>query len=260
MKYLGIEPTKPRVAVFDFTSCEGCELQLANKEETLVDFLGSIEIVDFREISSERSDSYDIAMIEGSITRGDEIDRLLKIRERAKTLVALGTCACFGGVNKLKNAFELNEANREVYGNVPKETLPTRAVHELVKVDLSIPGCPVSKDEVERIVQHVVWGVSYQPPAYPVCLECKQRYTVCVCDLADVGEGKEGRGQLCLGPITRGGCQAPCPAGGLGCWGCRGPAEDANIDSFLAIAEGKGFTRQEIDERFDFFSGFEDAR
>ena len=239
MKYLGIEPKKPRVAVFDFTSCEGCELQLANKEETLVDFLGSIEIVDFREISSDRSDRYDIALIEGSVTRSDEIERLLKIRERASTLVALGTCACFGGVNRLKNAFDLNEANHEVYGNTTKETLPTRALDELVKVDLKIPGCPVSKEEVERIIQHLVWDVPFQFPAYPVCLECKQRYTVCVCDLASPETGSEQRGQLCLGPITRGGCNAPCPAGGLGCWGCRGPAEDANLESFLAIAKEK---------------------
>ena len=260
MKYLGIEPIKPRVAVFDFTSCEGCELQLANKEETLVDFLGSIEVVDFREISSDRSDEYDIAMIEGSVTRSDEIECLLKIRERAMTVVALGTCACFGGVNKLKNSFDLNDANREVYGENPKETLPTRAIDELVKVDLKIPGCPVCKEEVERIIQHLVWDVPYQFPAYPVCLECKQRYTVCVCDLDSPEVGLEGKGQLCLGPITRGGCNAPCPAGGLGCWGCRGPAEDANIESFLAIAKESGFSTREIEERFEFFGGFEGVR
>ena len=260
MKYLGIEPNKPRVAVFDFTSCEGCELQLANKEDTLVEFLSSVEVVEFREISSDRSDDYDIAMIEGSITRSDEIERLLKIRAKANVLVALGTCACFGGVNKLKNVFDLDDANREVYGSRTKETLQARAVHEVVKVDLKIPGCPVSKEEVERVVQHIVWDVPFHFPAYPVCLECKQRYTVCVCDLESPGAVTDGRGQLCLGPITRAGCNAPCPAGGLGCWGCRGPAEDANIESFLAIAREKGFTDREITERFEFFGGFEGVR
>jgi sulfhydrogenase subunit delta len=247
MKYLGIEPLKPKVAVFDFTCCEGCELQLANKEETLVDFLGAIEVVNFREISSEKRDDYEIAMIEGCVSRSDEIERLLKIRERARVLVSLGSCACFGGVNKLKNAFDLNEANREVYGDQPKETLKARAVHEIVKVDLEIPGCPVSKAEVERIVQHVVWDVDYTFPAYPVCLECKQRYTVCLFE----------QGRLCLGPITRGGCEAPCPAGGLGCWGCRGPAEDANYAEFFSIADQRGFSRQEVQERLAFFGGFE---
>jgi coenzyme F420-reducing hydrogenase gamma subunit len=247
MRYLGIEPIKPKIAVFDFTCCEGCELQLANKEETLVDFLRAVEVVNFREISSDRSDDYEIAFIEGSITRSDEIDRLLRIRKQAKTLVALGSCACFGGVNRMKNAFDLNLANREVYGTWSKETLPTRAVHELVPVDLKIPGCPVSKDEVERILQHLIWGVVYHFPAYPVCLECKQRYTVCMFD----------KGQLCLGPITMGGCSAPCPAGGLGCWGCRGPAEEPNYDEFFRITREAGFSEQELSERLAFFGGFE---
>jgi coenzyme F420-reducing hydrogenase gamma subunit len=238
------------VAGFDFTCCEGCELQLANKEETLVDFLRSIEVVEFREVSSARGGDYDVALIEGSITRSDEIDRLLKIRQRARVLVALGSCACFGGVNRLKNAFDLNAANRQVYGDQPKETLPTRAVHEICEVDLAIPGCPVSKAEVERIVQHVIWGLPYRFPAYPVCLECKQRYTVCLFE----------QGQLCLGPITRAGCDAPCPAHGTGCFGCRGPTEEPNYDEFFAIAAERGFGEREVAERLGLFGGFEGVR
>jgi sulfhydrogenase subunit delta len=250
MKYLGIEPHRPRVAVFDFTGCEGCELQLANKEETAADFLRAIEVVRFREISSAASDDYEIALIDGAVTRHDEVRRLQEIRERAKVLVALGSCACFGGVSRLKNAFDLDDANREVYGDSPQESLPTRAVKEVVAVDLEIPGCPVSKAEVERIVQHLVWGIEYHYPAYPVCFECKQRYTVCRFEL----------GQLCLGAITRGGCNAPCPAGGLGCWGCRGPAAECNLDEFRAIAESRGFGADEVAERLGFFGGFEVAR
>ena len=250
MKYLGIEPTRPKVAVFDFTCCEGCELQLANKEETLVDFLRAIEIVRFREVSSDRSDDYEVALIEGSITRSDEIDRLLRIRKRANVLVALGSCACFGGVNRLKNGFDLNAANRDVYGDQPKETLATRAVHEICDVDLEIPGCPISKPEVERIVQHLIWGLPYRFPAYPVCLECKQRYTVCLFE----------QGQLCLGPITRAGCDAPCPAAGTGCFGCRGPAEEPNFEEFFTIAAERGFPDREIDARLSFFGGFEGVR
>jgi coenzyme F420-reducing hydrogenase gamma subunit len=247
MKYLGIEPKRPRIAVFDFTGCEGCELQLANREETAADFLRAIEVVSFREISSAHSDDYEIALIDGSITRGDEVERLKAIRERAKVLVAMGSCACFGGVTQLKNAFDLGEANREVYGDLPKETLPTRAIKEIVPVDLEIPGCPVSKEEVERIVQHLIWGLEYHYPAYPVCFECKQRYTVCRFEM----------GQLCLGSITRAGCGAPCPAGGLGCWGCHGPAAECNREEFLSIAHSRGFSDEEIQERLGFFGGFE---
>jgi sulfhydrogenase subunit delta len=250
MKYLGIEPKRPRIAVFDFTSCEGCELQLANKEETLAEFLSAIKIVNFREVSSADEGDYDIALIEGAISRSDEVERIRAIRARAKVLIAMGSCACFGGVNKQKNAYNLEEANREVYGDLPKETLPVRPIKEVVPVDMEIPGCPVSKAEVERIVQHVIWDVPYKFPAYPVCLECKQRYTVCQFEHC----------QLCLGSITRGGCDAPCPAGGLGCWGCRGPAADPNYEEFFALAKTRGFGDREISERMNFFGAFEVAK
>ena len=249
MRYLGIEPARPRVAVFDFTGCEGCQLQLLNREENLVDFLKLVDIVNCREASSDASDCYDVAFVDGAISRADEVVRLKAVREKAAVLVALGSCACFGGVNRLKNACSLPEANREVYGDKPKETEPVRSVGEVVRVDLAVPGCPVDKAEVERIVQHLIWDVPFAFPAYPVCLECKQRYTPCLFQ----------KGQLCLGPITAGGCNAPCPAGGLGCWGCRGRSADCNMDEFWALAREKGFGEAEIRERLGFFGGFEGA-
>jgi len=246
MKYLGIEPTRPKVAVFDFTGCEGCELQLANKEDSLADFLKAIEVVNFREVSSAASDDYAIAFIDGCVSRADEVERLKTIRATAKVLVAMGSCACFGGVSRQKNGYDLKAANQEVYGEHAKDTLPVRSIKEVVDVDLEIPGCPVNKAEIERIVQHVVLGVPFDFKVYPVCVDCKHRYTTCMFE----------RGQLCLGPITRAGCDAPCPTGGLGCWGCRGPAEDCNMDEFLKLAAERGFDQAEIDERLAFFGGF----
>jgi sulfhydrogenase subunit delta len=250
MKYLGIKAAKPRIGVFDFTSCEGCELQLANKEETLGAFLSAVTVVNFREVSSAKSDDYDIAFIEGSITRGDEVERLNRIRANAKVVVALGSCACFGGVNRLKNVYDAATLNREVYGDKAKATLPTRAIKQVIKVDLEIPGCPVCKDEVEKIVQRLVFGLPYAFPRYPVCVECKQRETICMFD----------KGLLCVGSVTRAGCSAPCPAAGLGCWGCRGPAPELNMESFLALAKERGFTDLAISERLNFFGGFEEKR
>jgi sulfhydrogenase subunit delta len=247
VKYLGIEQKKPRVAVFDFTGCEGCELQLVNKEETLVAFLESIEIAQYREASSAGNGKFDIALVDGAVTRADEVERLKDIRGRAGLLVAIGACACFGGVNRMKDAFDLDDTVREVYGDKKKDTAATRRVRDVVPVDMEIPGCPVSKAEVERIVQHIIWEVPYHFPSYPVCLECKQRYTVCLFE----------KGQLCLGPITRAGCDAPCPAGGLGCWGCRGPAADPNYEEFFALAGERGHGEEEISERLNFFGGFE---
>jgi coenzyme F420-reducing hydrogenase gamma subunit len=250
MKYLGIQPRKPGIAVFDLTSCEGCELQLLNREETLADFLAAVDIVNFRLASSAASEDYEIALVEGAVSRYDEVKRLKKIREKAETLVALGSCACFGGVNRLKNRTDLKAANREVYGADPKETLWVKSVKEIVKVDMEIPGCPVSKSEVESVVQHLIWGAPHAFPVYPVCVDCKQRFASCLMDM----------GRLCLGPVTRGGCGAPCPAGGLGCMGCRGPATDPNYASFFAIALEKGFTMEQLDDHFDFFGGFPEVK
>lgn len=247
MEYLGIAPKELKIAVFDFTGCEGCELQFTNREETLVDFLGLVNIRNFREISSEQHDDYEIAFVEGAISRADEIERLQTIRGRATTLIALGSCACFGGVNRMKNACDLNDANRIVYGDLPKETMAVRAVKDVVAVDMEIPGCPVSKDEVERIVQHLAWEMPFQFPVYPVCYECRQHFNICRFEL----------GELCLGPITRGGCKAPCPTGGAGCWGCRGPVQGADVAEFVALVRGKGYSEREIREKVSFFGGFE---
>ena len=247
MNYLGIETVRPRIALFDFTGCEGCQLQLANGEDTLAELLAAVEIVRCRELSSADGGEYDIAFIEGAITRRDEEERLKVIRARARVLVAFGTCACSGGVARLKNSLDPVTMNREVYGELPRETLPTRSAGEVVPVDLEIPGCPVSRGEVERVVRHLIWGIPCRLPVYPVCLECKQRYTVC----------RFEHGQLCLGPVTRGGCEAVCPAGGLGCWGCRGPAADPNYGEFLTMARQRGFPEREIRERLSFFGALE---
>jgi coenzyme F420-reducing hydrogenase gamma subunit len=160
--------------------------------------------------------------------------------------VSIGACSCFGGVNRLKDAHDLDEANREVYGDKPQSTEPVRSVKEVVSVDMEIPGCPVSKAEVERVIQHLIWEVPYNFPVYPVCFECKQRFITCLFD----------KGQLCLGPITCGGCEAPCPAGGLACMGCRGPALEPNFAEFFALSKREGYSNQEIQDRLDFFGGF----
>jgi len=243
MRYLGIEPQRPRLAVFDFTCCEGCELQLANKEDTLGPFLAAIEVVNFREISSEKREDYEIALIEGAVSRADETDRLRRIRKQAKIVVAFGSCACYGGVNRMKNAYSLDAANREVYGDKPKETDLVRPVKEIIKVDLEIPGCPVNKEEVERIVQHLVMGVPYNFPVYPVCVECKMRGTVC----------RYEYNEICLGVVTRAGCNAPCPSAGFWCFGCRGYVDDPNVQAAREVMEHYGKTMDDLKSRLLLF-------
>ncbi len=249
MNYLGVEINKPNVAFFDFTCCEGCQLQIANKEDTLPDFLNLVNVVNFREISSYQGQDYHIAFIEGSISRQDQVERIKDIRSKAKILVAYGTCAAFGGVNKMANVFSPAQLNNEVYKDQPKDTLPVMAVSEVVKVDFTIPGCPVSKDEVEKIVLHLALGADFSYPRYAVCMECKQHLNHCLLD----------EGQICLGTIARAGCDAPCPSHKTPCWGCRGPADVVNWDSLSKILQQKGFSRQEVQSKLDFFHTLQEA-
>lgn len=246
MKYLGIPLEKPKIGVFGLTGCEGCQLQIANKEETLSDLLSLVDVRNFRLISSDKADDYDIAFVEGSVTREDEVERLKKIRKQAKILVAMGACACLGGVHNLRSRFPLSEASTAVYGDFPIESGPVRKVSDVVPVDAELHGCPISKPEFEWLVRHLVVGVMPQLPQYSVCVECKQRLNTCVLDM----------GLLCMGPVTRGGCYAVCPRNRFGCWGCRGAAEEANFESLVQILHDHGFSDREIGERASFFNAF----
>lgn len=246
MNYLGIPIEKPKVAFFGFTGCEGCQLQVANKEETLADLLSAIEVMSFRLISSDKYEEYDIAFVEGSITTDDEVARLQKIRAQAKILVAMGACANLGGVNNLRSRFPLEETARAVYGDHAIASGPVRTVADVVPVDIELPGCPISKLEFEWLVRQLLLGIAPQFPQYPVCVECKQRLNSCVLDM----------GILCMGPVTRGGCNAVCPRNRFGCWGCRGPADEANYESLLQILRDHGFSEREIAERASFFNAF----
>lgn len=248
--YLGVPVAKPRVAFFELSSCEGCQLQILNNETTLLDFLSLVEVVNFREAMTGASDDYDIAFVEGSVTRQDEKEQLKKIRKNASTLVALGSCACFGGVNQLKNRFtDQNWVRREVYGDHPIETEDrVLALHEVVTVDLKIFGCPIKKEEVERIVTDLVLGKSVSIPRYPVCMECKANENLCLFDL----------GEPCLGPVTRAGCDAWCPGSRMGCWGCRGPADPANVEQLKEIMDRYEFSAESLLDRLECFGGFVD--
>lgn len=245
--YLGVPVYRPKVAFFELTSCEGCQLQLINNEQNLIPFLSLLEIVNFREVMTEKSDNYELAFVEGCVTRLDEEERLRKIREKAKVLIAYGSCACFGGINQLKNRFsDQGWINKKVYGNCPIDTRPAQPLRDFVDIDLNIYGCPVKKEEVEKIVTNIALGKSIVHPRYPVCMECKANENTCLFDL----------GEPCLGPITRAGCDSWCPNSRFGCWGCRGPADDANVDQLKTIMRQYGFSEEVILDRLECFGGF----
>ena len=240
--------TKPKVAFFDFACCEGCQLQIANLEEDVVGLAALVDVVEFREVLTGNAPEYDIAIIEGSITRKEDEARLLDIRKRAKMLVELGACAATGGVNKLKNLQDLTSVRKDVYGeqwNMPHlDTYATKAVHEVVNVDATIPGCPINKNEFIVIVKTLLLGLAPKLPDYPVCVECKKLDTVCLYE----------KGIVCLGPVSRAGCNAICPANGSPCEGCRGAVPNPNNASMTEVMTKYKMNADDIMRKFTIFS------
>jgi len=240
---------KPKVAFFDFTSCEGCQLDALNLSgEEVLDLLSAVDIVNFREVKTEREDNYDIAFVEGSISRESEIPRLQKIRDQAKVLVALGACASIGGVNCLKNHLPMEEALKIVYGNDAKyyNTIPARPISAVVPVDYYVRGCPPVSAELLKVIKALLLGKKPEIPNHPVCVECKMADNVCVFE----------RGMTCLGPVTRAGCSAICITSGRYCWGCRGLVDDPNVDSEKDVLRKHGLTVEQVLERFKIYNTY----
>jgi sulfhydrogenase subunit delta len=239
--------SKPRVAVFDFACCEGCQLQIVNLEEEILDLIGAIDVVEWREAMSEKSHEYDIAIIEGSITRPEDEEKLWIIRSRAKILIAIGACAVIGGINKLKNNFSLDDVKKCVYGDdssMPHlHTDMTRAVDEVVKVDYKIHGCPIEAKEFTTIIRALLIGKKPEIPEYPVCVECKAKGNPCLWEY----------GQLCLGPIIRAGCDARCPSAGARCIGCRGYVDNPNVDAAKDVIEKYGLSVEDLKSKMVLF-------
>lgn len=240
--------TKPRVAFFDFASCEGDQLTVVNLEEALLDVLKHVDVVSFREAMKEHSDNYDIAFIEGSCTRAQDEERLKKIRANAKIVVAIGACATMGGINAIKNTKPLEWVRKEVYGDKWQQydTYPTKAIHDIIKVDYKVHGCPMTKSEYVKVVKALLTGTKPDIPTYPVCVDCKQTGNICVFE----------KGKSCVGPITRAGCEACCITEGEVCWGCRGLIDDPNVDAHKEVLEKYGLSVEELRNKFNlYFTG-----
>ena len=239
--------SKLKVAFFDFACCEGCQLQVYNLEEEILDLLELIEPVEWREAMSDHSDDYDVVIIEGSITRVEDELRIKEIREKAKILIALGTCATTGGINNLKNNFEMQDVKECVYGEDANmshlDTYPTKSVGEVVKVNYMIPGCPTNIKEFSYIVRCLALGKEPNIPSYPVCVECKMKENTCRFEYDEI----------CLGPITRAGCDAKCPSSGMWCFGCRGFVDKPNINAAKDVMAEYGKTLDDLSGKMLLF-------
>ncbi|HHL40609.1 MAG TPA: NADH:ubiquinone oxidoreductase [Deltaproteobacteria bacterium] len=236
---------RAKAAFFSFTSCEGCQLMVLSCERELPELVDMVDIVDFREAKSSRSDDYDIAFVEGSITRAREAERLEEIRRNAEVVVALGACSSTGGLNLLKNRFSMDEVRRMVYGDKAHlfDTMEARPIEDFIDVDVRLHGCPISKKEFLGAVKDLLLGKVPAQTGHPVCAECKKAGNVCVFEL----------GRSCMGPVTRAGCDAVCVSYGTWCWGCRGPVDDANGSAHMETLARHGLTVEEALRLFDLY-------
>jgi len=242
---------KPKISFHDFTSCEGCQLQVLNCEDELLQLVDAVDIVEFREAMDDKADEYDIAFIEGAFTRESDRARLEKIRTKAKIVVALGACATTGGLNVLKNYRGIERSMKTVYGDAAEkyETSLALPIDAAIKVDYKIHGCPINRAEFLEVVESLLAGRKPQIPDYPVCVECKLRGNVCLYH----------KGQYCMGPIARAGCDAWCPSYGGRCYACRGLISDPNGDAAKDVLEEFGLTIEEIMTEFRLFNGVYDV-
>ncbi|MBH0179781.1 MAG: hypothetical protein HP491_18455 [Nitrospira sp.] len=212
---------RPRLGVFKFASCDGCQLSILNLEEDLLALGQTLDIAYFPEASSAMYPGpYDIALVEGSITTAEDAHRILSVRQQAKMLITIGACATAGGIQALRNWADVDAFKRAVYprSEYIQSLRTSTPISEHVHVDFELWGCPIDKHQLLRVITDLVIGVQPRVPADSVCLECKRQGNVCVL---------VAKGMPCLGPVTRTGCGAICPSMGRDCYGCFGPTEGA---------------------------------
>ena len=244
---------RPKLAVFKFSSCDGCQLALLNLEDELLSLAGEVEIAYFLEARSQiLPGPYDVALVEGSITTAEDEKRIQAVRQESKFLVTIGACATAGGIQALRNWKDVAEFTRAVYAtpayiHTLEQSTP---ISSHVAVDFEVNGCPINKNQILEVITALLVGRAPHLPGYSVCMECKKRGTVCV---------MVARGLPCLGPVTQTGCGAICPAYNRGCYGCFGPLEAPNADSLSAQLLKDGMQRGDLVRLFREFTGFAEA-
>jgi coenzyme F420-reducing hydrogenase gamma subunit len=225
---------KPRLGVFKFASCDGCQLQLLDAQGLLLAIADRVEIDHFLEARSRvGAGPWDVGLVEGSITTPDDAARIREVRAKCRFLVTIGACATAGGIQALRNWADVDDFLASVYASPAYvRTLATSTpISDHVPVDFELRGCPIDTRQLVELVTALVVGRKPRVPTYSVCVECKAAGTVCVA---------VARGIACLGPVTQAGCGAICPAHDRECFGCFGPAERPNLVSLTGFYERRG--------------------
>lgn len=241
---------KPKLAVYKFSSCDGCQLSLLNLEDQLLDLVGTVEVAYFLEARRrELPPPYDIGLVEGSVSTPEEEKRIHQIRRDCKFLVAIGACATSGGIQALRNWADVEEFIRCVYATPQYiHTLDTATpIASHVFVDFELRGCPVNPLQLLELIGAVLVGRKPNIPTHSVCIECKRRGLTCVL---------VSQGEPCLGPITQTGCGALCPSCNRPCYGCFGPMEQPNIASLGGRFQSWGHSPRGIKLMLRSFNGY----
>jgi len=239
---------KPKLAVWKFASCDGCQLSLLDCEDELLAIAGAIDIANFPEASRATvRGPYDLSLVEGSITTPHDAARIQQIRRVSKTLITIGACATAGGIQALRNFQDVNDFVAIVYATPAYiDTLDrSTPIADHVFVDFELRGCPINKHQLVEVISAFLHGRKPNTPAHSVCVECKLRGAVCV---------MVAHGTPCLGPVTHAGCGALCPSYHRGCYGCYGPQETTNTSALSAQWRQLGVTAPEIVRAFRSFN------
>jgi len=229
---------KPKIAIIGLTSCEGCQFVMLDQGKRFLDLLSRFAVQEFRLIEDEPmiDEKYDLCLIEGNPVTKDNIKLLKTMRERSKVLVVVGNCAALGGVWELKNYQLKQKTIKYVYKIKMKVANPDiKEVDNFVTVDYVIPGCPITGNEFLEIIYQLLRGRRPRIAQSPVCNECRTSGYECLLQ----------KGEICLGPITLGGCHAVCLKSKQACWGCRGLFEGAQIENLMSHLQ-ENFTKEEI--------------
>lgn len=235
---------RPRLAVHKFSSCDGCQLAFLNLGPTLVELAGLVDIVHFAEAGPMAADDpVDIAFVEGSLSTPEEVERIRAIRATSKFLVTIGACATAGGIQALRNLHDAGAWAAAVYAKPEYVSMlaQVKPIASEVSVDFELWGCPVDARQVLAAIRSLLFGVVPVQDHDKVCAECKRRQTVCV---------MVTQGMPCMGPVTGTGCGALCPAFGRDCYGCFGPAENANTTALTVRFRQLGLGPVDVARRY----------
>ena len=243
---------RPKLAVWKFASCDGCQLSLLDCEDDLLTVAEELEIANFLEASRRVTRGpYDISLVEGSITTSYDAERIHKVRRASKYLVTIGACATAGGIQALRNFRDVKEFCAAVYARPEYiETLgKSTAIADHVRVDFELQGCPINKEQLVEVLSAFLAGRKPAVFRHSVCMECKRRGIVCVMVARQIP---------CMGPVTHAGCGALCPACGRGCYDCYGPKENANTSSLSNWLSKLGVSEEDIVRVYRTFNAYKE--